>query len=216
MKVTRTRYLAIAVILFVTTGCQLIAQPPGQPHSVQHDVGEVLIYNAGLNTLVVAVDSSTERKDGFVDQWYVLQTAAPVADTRIHLRIANVSFRDGILRVISHPERSIYELALEGVNVEAPPAPGYTTSRTEGFGLSRNTGQTALRMPTDDGGESLSDDWGEIDGGGMGATLCESGGLGATQCALGVGTKTCSVSCTSPAYACCYKTTTGVRCQCLH
>jgi hypothetical protein len=217
----RTQRFAPAALILMLTGCQLMAQPPTGRHHVRNDVGEVLIFSAGLNRLIVAMDTDMDGTDEFVDQWFVLQTTSPVPDTRIHLPVAHVELREGILRVTSHPQRTIYELALDGTRHAAAPAPGYTTLRTDGFGLSHNIGETTLRMPANDRDrcetcESMTQDWGEIDGGGTGATACQAGGLGATQCSLGIGTKSCSVSCTAPSYACCKKTATGVVCGCVH
>src|SRR5688572_5813408 len=96
-----------------------------QPAHARRDIGEVLIYSDGPDRLVVAVDTDLGKRDGFVDQWFVLQTNAPVPATRVHLRVADVRFRDGLLRVISLPERTVYEFAVDDAGSGPPLEPEY-------------------------------------------------------------------------------------------
>jgi hypothetical protein len=211
------RRIKFAAVLMSLVACgRLVGEPPAAPNSARHDVGEVLIFNEGLNSLVVAMD--TDHKDGFVDQWFVLQTLAPVPETRVSLKVADVLFREGLLRVTSKTDQTTYELAVSGAGSGAQVEPGSKIVRTEGYGLSRNVGETTLSISPKDKGtcdtcESLTQDWGELGGGGGGS--CESGGLGATNCSLSSGTKSCSVTCDSHSYACCSTTPTGVSCRCV-
>lgn len=211
------RAIKSVAVMMSLMACSHLAGAPAADHA-RHDVGNVLIFNQGLNTLVVAMD--TGGKDGFVDQWFVLQTLAPVAETRVHIRVADVHFRDGLLRVISRSEKTAYEFALNGAGPGTQLAPEYKVVRTEGYGLSDNAGDTTLRLPSKDKGtcdtcESLEQDWGDIGGGGWGAVSCDSGGVGATSCSVQSGTKRCSVNCDSNTYACCKTTNTGVTCRCV-
>jgi hypothetical protein len=214
------RRLKIVTVLMSLVACsQLAGAPPiSTADHATHDIGNVLIFNQGLNSLVVAMD--TEGKDGFVDQWFVLQTLEPVAETRVHFRVADVHFRDGLLRVISRSEKTAYEFALNGVSAGTQLAPEYNVVRMEGYGLSHNSGDTTLRLPSKDKGtcdtcEPLEQDWGDIGGGGAGAVSCDSGGLGARSCSIASGTRSCSVSCDNNSYPCCRTTSTGVSCKCV-
>ncbi|MEA2464045.1 MAG: hypothetical protein QOJ98_1792 [Acidobacteriota bacterium] len=213
------RIKSVVVLMSLVACSQLIGAPAAAPADARHDVGNVLIFNQGLNSLVVAMD--TEGKDGLVDQWFVLQTLAPVAETRVHVRLANVHFREGLLRVISRPDQTAYEFALDGAGPGSELPPGYRVVRSEGYGLSRNVGETTLMLPskdkrTCDTCESLEQDWGEIGGGGGGSYTCLSGGAGATKCSYTSGSKSCSVECMSGSYACCGITAAGaVRCSCV-
>jgi len=210
------RRSAFATILLSLLVCApLLARPA----HAQRDTGEVLIYSDGLDRLVVAVDTDAGAKDGFVDQWFVLQTNEPAPETRVYLRVADVQFRDGLLRVISQPERTVYEFALDDADPGAPLTPEYMLVRSVGFGLSRNVGETTLRVAPDrdrcETCESLTQDWGEIGGGHTGGP-CTSGGLGATSCSVTNGTKSCTITCNSVSYPCCTITASGVNCQCVH
>ena len=204
-----------AILLSLLMCGQLFAHPA----LARRDIGEVLIYSDGPDRLVVAVDTDLGKKDGFVDQWFVLQANEPVPETRIHLRAADVRYRDGLLRVISQPERTVYELAVDDALPGPPLEPEYMLVRTEGFGLSRNVGETTLRVAPDrdrcETCESLTQDWGEI-GGHTGASSCTSGGLGATSCTVTNGSKSCTITCNSVSYPCCTITSSGVNCKCVH
>jgi hypothetical protein len=207
---------AFATILLSLLMCEpLLARPA----HAQRDTGEVLIYSDGLDRLVVAIDTDGRGNDGLIDQWFVLQTNEPVPETRVHLRVADVQFRDGLLRVISQPERTVYEFALDDAGPGAPLTPEYMLLRTEGFGLSRNVGETTLRVAPDrdrcETCESLTDDWGELGGGNAGSS-CTSGGLGATSCSVTNGSKSCTITCNSVSYPCCSITSAGVSCKCVH
>jgi hypothetical protein len=212
------RIKSVVVLMSLVACSQLIGAPAAPAADARHDVGNVLIFNQGLNSLVVAMD--TEGKDGLVDQWFVLQTLAPVAETRVELRRADVHFREGLLRVVSRSEQTAYEFALDGAASAPQLGPEYQVMRTEGYGLSRHTGETALRLTSKDKGtcdncESLDQDWGELGAGG-GSYTCLSGGAGATKCSYTSGSKSCSVECMNGSYACCGTTAAGaVRCSCV-
>jgi hypothetical protein len=152
-----------AVLLSLVMCGLLIAQPAVNANHAHRDIGEVLIYSDGPDRLVVAMDTDQGHKDGFVDQWFVLQANAPVAETRVHLRAADIRFRDGFLRVISQQDRTVYEFAIDGIAPGAPLEPGYMLVRTEGFGLSRYVSETKLPIAPDgdrcETCEALTLDW---------------------------------------------------------
>ena len=195
-----------------------MAQAPGHDRA-RRDIGEVLIFNRGLDKLIVAMDTDLTGKDGLVDQWFVLQTLVPVAETRIHLRAADVLVKDGLVRVTSHRDRKVYELGLEGTAPVPIVNARYDVVRTEGFGLAHHIADTTLQFSSngrDDCAdcESLMQDWGEL-GGGSGAGACDAGGIGASGCSLSEGTSSCSATCTGNYYACCRRLANGkVSCGC--
>lgn len=211
------RALTSALLLSLLAATQLIAQAPGLNRDrARRDMGDVVIFNQGLDRLIVAMDTDTSGKDGLVDQWFVLQTLLPAPETRIHLRAADVVYKEGLVRVTSHQDHKVYELALEGAGAGTPISAQYEVARTEGFGLSHNTGDTTLRLDADQCAdcETLTQDWGEL-GGGSGAGSCTAGGVGSTSCSLGEGNKNCSVTCTGNYYACCKTLANGsVSCSC--
>jgi hypothetical protein len=211
------RLCSMAILLALLASSRLAAQSVVAANHAHRDIGEVLIFSDGPNRLVVAMDTDAGHKDGLVDQWFVLQTNGPVAETRVHLQAADIRFRDGLLRVIAQQERTVYEFAVNGAAPGAPLEPEYLVVRTEGFGLSRNVGETTLRIAPEhdrcETCESLTQDWGEL-GGGTGGSGCTSGGLGATSCSVTNGTKTCTITCDSVSYPCCNITSTGVNCKC--
>lgn len=195
---------------------QVFAQHPlRNGDHARRDLGEVLIFSEELNRIVIAMD--TDDKDDLVDQWYVFQPNVPAQPVRIHLRNADVFFRDNLLRVTSKAERTVYEYVLDDAAPGAALPPGFRLVRTEGYGLSRIAGETALRIAPErdrcDACESLVQDWGELGGGGSSA--CDAGGQYSSYCSITSGSRTCQVSCTGGAFACCAITPTGgVNCRC--
>jgi hypothetical protein len=169
----------------------------------------VLIFNYGPNNLVVAVD--TGRKDGFVDQWFVLQTLAPVPATRLHLAAADVHFEPKLLRVISHGDRAAYDFAMNDAGPGAALPAGYTLKRTTGYGLAHNVSGTEIRLPKCENCESLVEDQPDTSAG----ASCDSGGPGAMSCSVTSGKRSCFTTCPSGFYACCTVATTTVTCRCV-
>jgi hypothetical protein len=208
------RAVPAAILLSVIAATHVMAQAPGLNRDrARREIGDVVIFNHGLDRLVVAIDTDITGTDGLVDQWFVLQTLLPATETRIHLRDADVVYKKEFVRVTSHQDDKVYEFALEGVDVSPAPNARYDVVRNEGFGLAHNTGDTTIRLSSDDcaGCESLTQDWGEL-GDDSGAGTCNAGGIGATSCSLSGG---CSVSCTSSHYACCRTLANGnSSCRC--
>jgi len=211
------RAVPAAILLSLLAATQLMAQAAGWNRDrVRREIGDVVIFNQGLDRLVIAMDTDTTGKDELVDQWFVLQTLLPAAETRIHLRSADVVYKKAFVRVTSHQDKKVYEFALEGADTGPALNAKYDVVRTEGFGLSHNIKDTTLRLSSDDTDacadcESLTQDWGEL-GDDSGAGSCSAGGPGATSCSLG----DCSVTCSGGShYACCRRLANGdSSCSC--
>lgn len=166
------------------------------------DKGEALIFSEGTDRLVVTLDSFTDGADHLVDRWFVLQTREAVAPLRVHLRVAEVRYRDGLLRVISEQERVVYEFAVGGRG-RGETLEGFELRRTEGYGLSEHAGDT-------DVSEVLAEAWSET-----GGDDCNAGGEGATSGSYSNRRHSSSISCDRVAYACCRETPAGVSCRCI-
>lgn len=208
------RAVPAAILLSLLAVTHVMAQAPGLNRDrVRREIGDVVILNHGLDRLVVAIDTDITGTDGLVDQWFVLQTLLPAADTRIHLHDVDVVYKKEFVRVTSHQDKKVYEFVLDGADVSPAPNPRYDLMRNEGFGLAHNTRDTTIRLSSDGCAdcESLTQDWGEL-GDDSGAGTCNAGGLGATSCSLSGG---CSVSCSSSHYACCRTLANGnSSCRC--
>jgi hypothetical protein len=208
------RAVTTAILLSLLAATHLIAQAPDSNRDrARREIGDVVIFNHGIDRLIVAIDTDITGADGLVDQWFVLQTLLPAAETRIHLRDADVVYKKDFVRVTSHQDKKVYELALEGADTSPAPNARFDVVRTEGFGLAHNTDDTTIRLSWDDcaGCESLTQDWGEL-GDDSGAGSCDAGGIGASSCSLSGG---CSVTCTSGHYACCRTLANGkTSCSC--
>jgi hypothetical protein len=215
MKLKRA-LVTTAILLPLIAATQLIAQTPGLSRDrARRDIADVVIFNEGTDKLIVAMDTDTFGKDGLVDQWFVLQTLLPAAETRIHLRAADVVYKKEFVRVTSHEDKKVYEFVLEGAGAGPALNAQYDVVRNEGFGLSHNVRDTTLRLSSSDTHpcadcETLTQDWGEL-GDDSGAGSCSAGGIGASSCSLG----DCSVTCTSSYYACCRTLANGnASCRC--
>lgn len=213
--------LLVAIVLL---GCSVaVAEPdPPRPDRVEGFTGEVLIDTRGFH-VVVLVDTNKQGRDGVVDQWFILQsTGAPPALFE-HIRNAQITHSEGHLRVVSMDRRVAYDFALADHPRQAGLPPGFTVTAVDGYGLSHNIGETAVRIPAVRRGWVTTMDCEGCDvvypcdgcDGGGGATSCESGGQGATSCSISSGTKSCSITCTGAYRACCNTTATGVSCKCV-
>jgi hypothetical protein len=208
------RAVPAAILLSLLAAAHVMAEAPGSNRDrARRDIGDVVIFNYGLDRLIIAIDTDITGMDGLVDQWFVLQTLLPAAETRIHLRDAEIVYTKEFVRVIAREDKKVYELALEGAEASPGPKGRYDVVRTEGFGLAHHTSDTAIRLSSDDCADcaSLTQDWGEL-GDDSGAGSCTAGGIGATSCSLSGG---CSVSCSSSHYACCRTLANGTSsCRC--
>lgn len=211
------RAVPAAILLSLLAAAHVMAQAPGLNRDrARRDIGDVVIFNHGLDRLVVAIDTDITGTDGLVDQWFVLQTLLPAPEIRIHLRAADVVYKKDSVRVTSRQDRKVYELVLQGAGAGPTVNAQYTVVRTEGFGLAHNTGDTTIRVSSDGCADcdTLTQDWGEL-GDDSGAGTCNAGGFGATSCSLSEGNKSCSVTCAGNTYACCRTLANGnVICGC--
>ena len=181
--------------------------------------GEVIIFSYTADKIIVAVDTSERGADGFVDQWFVLQTSlVPNTQLPIHIPHAELDHGPGLLRVISPSDHIVYEFATTGVVSESKLPAGFRVLRTEGFGLSHNNGDTTVRVASanrrDSGCETCKvQDWGEVGGGA--SSTCDSGGPGSTSCSSSGGGTSCSVTCSAGYYACCTAAAGLKNCKCV-
>lgn len=215
-------------LLSLTCTTLAAAEPVRATQHARGDRGEVLIYSGSPNHIVVAMDTFAGGADGYVDQWFVLQTDVTQQAMRVHLPIADVRFREGRVLVISEQKRIVYEFAISDAWPDPTMAPGgYQIMRTEGYGLSHNVASTDVRVrPEKAKGlavkaqddcefcDPLNPDWGGGEGSGSGT--CDSGGIGSTSCSVTSGSYSCSVTCNIASYACCQITASGVNCKCRH
>lgn len=197
--------------------CLLLSASLFANDDVRGEKGTVMILSAGPDRVVVALDSAKDATDGLVDQWFILQMDVPSdLPLPVYLRAADVRFRPGYVRVIAPTEQKVYDFALTGVKIERDVPGGFSVVRTEGFGLSHNSGETDIAIAAPCANcESLTQDWTDAGDTG-GASTCTAGGIGATSCSITSGTRSCQVGCNSLSYACCKSTATSVSCKCVH
>lgn len=199
-------------------GCSAFAQP-----HVLGTAGEVrIVQGSNARRVIVMVDTQSSSKDGLVDQWFIFESAEALPVPNGHYSIAQIVYREGNLRLISHADRSIVDFVVDGHPFDTPVPHGYAAARFDGIGLSRSTGETRVPIVRGNRGtlgtncegvdcdESL-DYTGE---GGGGGSSCDAGGEGSTQCSASSGTYSCSVTCAGGYYACCNVVVGGVSCKC--
>lgn len=217
---TRDHVLGVVLLLCCTS---MVAAGPPSNH-VESFTGEVLLDAKG-SIVVVLVDANKGGRDGFVDQWFVLQTAGTATPVFDHATSAQIVHGEGYLQIINAERQTVHELIIsDDVRSPAPPA-GFTVVRAEGFGLSHNISKTSVKIPDIRRNSATAFDCVGCDefnlcydfcdgGGGTGAVSCTAGGTGSTSCSITSGTNACSADCRQGYYACCNSTAYAVSCRC--
>jgi hypothetical protein len=213
------RMSAVLMAVLVLGCASAVASPPNHVESFS---GEVLIDTKG-SAVVILLDTNREGRDGVVDQWFTLWSADPPAISE-HLTNGQISFSGGFLRVVSPEQRVIYEFAVAGYGRPANIPAGFRAMRVEGHGLTHNSGETTVRIPSIRRGSITTFDCvgcdivypcdGCTEAGGSSPT-CDSGGQGATSCSVSSGSRSCTITCSAGYYSCCNTTATSVSCKCI-
>jgi hypothetical protein len=205
--------VSIAVVLL---GCTAVA---AEPEHFESYTGEVLIETDGAE-MVILVDTNRDGgRDGLVDQWFTLQSADAIVPVSEHLTTARIHHAPGYLRVTSLDRQAVYDFVVAGQERTLNAPNGFTTIRSEGYGLSHNFGKTEIRIAgAARGGRvttlDIDPEYPDTGGGGGGATACGSGGPGSTSCSASSGNESCSVSCGQGYYACCNSNSYLATCKC--
>jgi hypothetical protein len=196
----------------------------GRSRDVETYLGNVLIRTDGVRVYVMVdtLDDKTDSTDGYVDQWFILETKEPLM-TPISALVpdAQIIHSSGVLRVKSTQRR--FELVLEENERSPQPPAGLATTRAAGIGLSHNSGVTNVRIPDrlerDGKLSTFCDECGVLNpdpgGGAGGGAACSSGGTGAVSCSVSNGPNSCSILCASGYYACCNAVPGAAYCRCV-
>ncbi|HEX8618884.1 MAG TPA: hypothetical protein VF911_14970 [Thermoanaerobaculia bacterium] len=212
-----------AIFLFLACASTSTSNASENHARARSDRGEVLIFSDAPDRVVIAIDTLYHGADGMVDQWFVLQTQGPSADPgQVHFGVADIRYREGVLRIISPTERVVYEFAVANETMADDVPAGFRRVLVEGYGLSHNVGETTVAVGTPGRGkpgceecQSLNQDWGDAGDTGGGGEACNAGGANSTSCSYSSGTRSCQVTCGAGSYSCCKVTTTGVVCKCI-
>jgi len=200
--------------LLILLGC---TNAWANPVHVESAEGEVVIRNVGLHHVIVLVDSAARTTDGRIDQWFVLESEAALSPISILLRRANLVFSPGSLRVVSAPDKTIYDFIVSE-RAESKPVPtAFQLIRYEGFGLSHVVHETTIDIGSRcaEGDACLPVlDWDESGGNG-GTVTCDGGGPGSNSCSVTASSSACAVTCNPGFYACCKAVAGLPTCKCV-
>lgn len=220
---TRISHTVLATILLL--GCATVAAgpDPARPAHVQSFMGEVLIETRG-SSVVILVDSNNGNRDGFVEQWFTLQSEALPPALSEHLTAAQIVMGEGYVRIVAPERRMAYDFVVgESRPASSLPA-GFSSTRVEGYGLAHHRWQTTIRIPNlrrdgittydCEGCDAVFPCDGCDDAEAGGTVSCSAGGVGSTSCSVSSGSLSCTANCGPGYYACCNYQAYSVSCKC--
>ncbi len=196
------------VVLLLVLSAGVAFAPVSDADQASFLDGQVAIDTTSTGEILVALDEAPA--DGDADVLFVLQQEAPFETVSAYLDHARVLVRDDQVRI--EGGEVALSLVLEGNKARLTP-PRERWQVVEGFGLSRSWGG-GFGVPVEVAASEAHYHQGEaaLKGGPPekpdgGDDVCTSGGPNATSCTVGGcegSPSTCSVSCGSPKYACCW------------
>ena len=215
---TRILYGMLAAVLLL--GCTAAVAEQGRPNHATGFQGEALIDTRGAAVLIL-IDTDKGGRDGFVDQWFRLESEAALPAVADHITAAHILQTAGYVRIVAPERRVAYDFVISGTGPVPDPPAGFTSVRVEGYGISHTQGPTSIQIPDLRRNQVTAFDCeacGPLepcdDCGGAGGMSCTAGGEGSTSCSINSGTLSCSASCGQGYYACCNYTAYAVSCKC--
>ncbi|HEX2210606.1 MAG TPA: hypothetical protein VHG93_23195 [Longimicrobium sp.] len=183
--------------------------------------GDAVLFTAPGIGVALALDGGAEPglQDGYVDQVFVLQQAAPTMFESRILRSAEVFFAGRVLMIrTAAGARTALMVQVDGEPVplvDRLPFSSAGAERFTGFGMSRRTGAWGIGLDEVIGAR-MSDLLPACATNGEAgiASVCDSGGEGSTSCSTScsIGSGSCSTSCGTGYYSCCSMTACSCTC----
>lgn len=220
-----TRIVDAVLAAVLLLGCTTVVaeSDPARAAHVESFTGEVLIETRG-SSVVILIDANKGNRDGFVDQWFTLQSEVPPPALSEHSSAAQIVLGEGYVRIVAPERRMAYDFVIGESSPASDLPEGFRSTRVEGFGLAHHRWQTSIRIPNirRDGITTYDCEGCEVvfpcdgcDGTESGASVsCQAGGVGSTSCSVTSGSLSCTANCGPRYYACCKYTAYAVSCKC--